>query len=178
MGPPTAPWLQSPAIRNEGRVRLFSSVYRQYLTIHKAGEFGGKEHHGIRDVLRGTQALHGDPFHQSCLTFLSVPSPLPLRGRVGTDEARRHHTVYGNPEGRAKVAFGGKKSDSCRRGLSGGLWARLGDLRQVVRQRARCADSSRSSDERNRWDWPIAVIRRRYADRLDRQPIVTARITV
>ena len=41
------------------------------------------------------------------------------------------------------MAFGGIKSDSCRRGLSGGLWARLGDLRQVVRQRARCADSGR-----------------------------------
>jgi hypothetical protein len=85
------------AIKNEGRGRLFSSVYRQYLTVHKASEFGGKEHHGIRDVLRGTQALHGDPFHQRSLPFLSVASPLPFRGRVGTDEARRH-AVYGDTE--------------------------------------------------------------------------------
>src|SRR5262249_32483872 len=43
----------------------------------------GKEHHGVRDVLRGTQAPHGDPVHQRSLPFLSVPSPLPFRGRVG-----------------------------------------------------------------------------------------------
>ena len=30
--------------------------------------------------------------------------------------------------------------------LSGGYEARLGDLRQVIRQRARCADSGRSRD--------------------------------
>ena len=35
--PRRSPRLQSPAIKNEGRVRLFSSVYRQYLTVHKAG---------------------------------------------------------------------------------------------------------------------------------------------
>src|SRR5215831_7908967 len=40
----SAPWwsrrsprLQSPAIKNERRVRLFSSVYRQHLTVHEPG---------------------------------------------------------------------------------------------------------------------------------------------
>src|SRR5258708_522491 len=49
------------------------------------------------DVLRGTQPLHCDPINQRLLPFLSVPSPLPFRCRVGADETRRHG-VDGDPE--------------------------------------------------------------------------------
>jgi hypothetical protein len=39
-----------PELTNEGLARLFSSVYRQYLTVDEGGQFGSKEHHRIGDI--------------------------------------------------------------------------------------------------------------------------------
>jgi hypothetical protein len=86
-----------PELTNEGLARLFSSVYRQYLTVDEGGQFGSKEHHRIGDIEWSPQALHCDPFDQRLLAFLSAARPLPLRCRVGADETRSH-AVDGNPE--------------------------------------------------------------------------------
>src|SRR5262245_19964372 len=74
--------------RSSGRMALFPSIDRQHLAGDPAGIVRGEEHHGVSDILRRAEALQRNGLHQLALPDLTVGFPLPLGGRVGTDEAR------------------------------------------------------------------------------------------
>ena len=113
-------------IAQGSRCLSLASVHAQHLAGDPAGIVRGEEQHGMGDVLGRAQALQRDRLDEALLPLLAIGLPLPLRRRIGADEAGRD-IVDGDAPGAELMGELARQADLRRLGRGIGLDAGQAD---------------------------------------------------